>query len=226
MNQQLRLFDALEQDDHPSGPLIGEPNAAACTLLQQWRQWPGGALALVGPAGSGKSALARAWAEQTDAVLLRAPLDPAALEDCFQHPSARVVVEEAPDMAEEALMLAIDLARSREGAALLLTARTPPKAWRCTLADTRSRLLALACCEIEPPDLPFLAQLLQRHLRRRYLALEPEVAAYCAARLPRSYAAAADLADAMEEACRRAVEPLSHDVARRALARLYPDLEP
>lgn len=222
MSRQLRLFDALEQDQ--DAPLIGEANAGVWGLLEQWRQWPSGALALIGPAGAGKTVLGRAWAHRAGAQERQAPVGAPDVEAAFAQGVGLLLLEHADRMAAEPLMLAIDLARAG-GGALLLTARTPPRNWPSDLPDLHSRLMALAVAEIGPPDLAFMSRLLQRRLRSRYLAVEPEVANYCAIRLPRSYTAVLALAEAMEEACRRAVEPISHEIARRALDSLFPEAE-
>lgn len=222
MSRQLRLFDALEQDQ--DAPLIGEANAEVWGLLERWRQWPSGALALIGPAGAGKTVLGRAWAHRAGAQERHAPVGAADVEAAFAQGVGLLLLEHADRMAAEPLVLAIDLARAG-GGALLLTARTPPRNWPANLPDLHSRLMALAVAEIGPPDLAFMSRLLQRRLRSRYLAVEPEVANYCAIRLPRSYTAVLALAEAMEEACRRAVEPISHEIARRALDSLFPEAE-
>ena len=44
----------------------------ALPQVDAWPGWPEGRLALVGPAGSGKTHLARAWAARADAVVIAA----------------------------------------------------------------------------------------------------------------------------------------------------------
>src|SRR4051794_29503965 len=103
---------------------LGPCNGPAVASLDAWPAWHGGALALVGPEGVGKTHLARAWAELAGATVLdRAAPDIAAAE------GRPVLVEDvdrgAPD---EALFHLINMA-ARPGGGLLLTARTPPAAW-------------------------------------------------------------------------------------------------
>ena len=79
MARQLRLGlrrpAAYSRDAYVQGP----SNAQAAGVLDAWPDWPGGALALVGPEGCGKTHLARAWAQAVGAVVLdRAQVDLAA----------------------------------------------------------------------------------------------------------------------------------------------------
>src|SRR5215813_8593472 len=84
--------------------LAGPSNAAALALIERWPDWPGRAVALVGPEGAGKSHLAAIWAQESGARFLagRALADanlPAALA------TGALVVEDlaAPAVDERAL---------------------------------------------------------------------------------------------------------------------------
>src|SRR5436190_24392450 len=61
MNRQLRLelnrAPAHGRDEF----VVSTPNAEAVRRLEAWPAWHGGAMALVGPAGSGKTHLAKMW---------------------------------------------------------------------------------------------------------------------------------------------------------------------
>ena len=65
---QLRLrlerSPAFRREDF----IVSDANVEAVRTLDAWPHWPGGALALTGPAGSGKTHLARAWAERSGAI--------------------------------------------------------------------------------------------------------------------------------------------------------------
>jgi len=65
--------------DLPARPALGradffvaKPNRLALAQVEAWPDWPGGRLALAGPAGSGKSHLAHVWAARAGARILPA----------------------------------------------------------------------------------------------------------------------------------------------------------
>lgn len=220
MSKQLRLFGEASEDG--AEQLLLNATLQACVdLLSASKRWPGGALALIGPEGAGKSTLAGAWAAQARAGVVAPNDGPRDLERAFAAHAGRLLLEEAAARSEAVLTLALDLARL-EGGAVLLTARTPPAEWRAQSPDLRSRLAALATATLEEPDLELLAGLLRRFCRRRFLELPEEVARYCALRMPRRAKAAADLAEALDEAAHRACEPISMETARRALRLAFP----
>jgi chromosomal replication initiation ATPase DnaA len=64
----LRLEPAFGRADF----LEGTSNAAALALIESWPDWPDRIVALVGPAGSGKSHLAAIFAERSGARRLSA----------------------------------------------------------------------------------------------------------------------------------------------------------
>ena len=95
---------------------VAPANALALAQVDTWPDWPGRRLAVVGPAGAGKTHLAHVWAARVDALILPAAgiagLDLAALP-----PEARLVAEE--------LILALDeLVRGEPGARRLELSRT------------------------------------------------------------------------------------------------------
>ena len=51
---------------------VSASNAAALTMVEAWRDWPGGKLALTGAGGSGKTHLAHVWAADAGAVVVDA----------------------------------------------------------------------------------------------------------------------------------------------------------
>jgi chromosomal replication initiation ATPase DnaA len=208
--RQLRL--SLERGGGPPSLdafVRGPSNAAAVDAVVAWR---GGCLAVVGPAGVGKSHLAAAWAAQVGAL----QLDPGSPD--VTAAAGRPVLLEDADRAEagEALFHLINLA-GREGGGLLLTAHTPPATWATTLPDLRSRLNAFPVVEIGPPDDIVLEGVLRRFFRDRNIRPPEEVYPYLLARMPRSIPDAAAIVAQLDEAGDDGFKPVTRVLARQIL---------
>jgi chromosomal replication initiation ATPase DnaA len=188
----------------------GPSNADAWAALRAWPTWHGGVLALVGPEGSGKTHLARAWAQQAGAAVLdRAAPDltpgrPALVED---------VDRGVPD---EALFHLINLA-AQPGGGLLLTARIAPARWPAALPDLRSRLNALMVAEIETPDDSVLEGVLRRFFRERNIRPPEEVYPYLLRRISRSTVDAREIVRRLDEAGDVEFKPVTRVLARQVL---------
>ncbi len=196
-------------------------NAVALAAVNGWRDWPRGRLMLVGPAGSGKTHLARIWATEAEAALCPATDLPGGDLPALAA-RTRVAVEDAAAVAgnpqaERALLHLHNLLAERPEARLLLTARTPPRDWGLHLPDLISRMQAVALVRIEAPDDTLLSSVLAKLFADRKTPVAPATIPYLVARMDRSLAAAHDLAarlDAMALAARRPVGP---GMAARAL---------
>ncbi len=212
MTRQLRL--GLERNGpSPSAEFArGPSNIAAAEAIEAWPAWSGGCLALIGPEGSGKSHLARAWAERVGAVVLdiRAPDiagaegRPALLEDADRRPSG------------EAVFHLINMA-ARTGGGLLLTARTRPTQWRSPLPDLRSRLNALPVAEIGLPDDTVLRGALAKLFRDRNIRPADDVYDYLLTRMGRSIPEAGEIVRRLDEAGDFGFRPVTRVLAREVL---------
>jgi chromosomal replication initiation ATPase DnaA len=212
MARQLRLrldrAAAHSRDEF----VVGPSNAQAVARIDAWPAWHGGALALVGPEGSGKTHLARVWTDAVGAAVLdrNAP-------DLAQATGRPVLVEDvdrgAPD---EALFHLINLA-AREGGGLLVTARRPPAVWDAALPDLRSRLNALAVAEIDPPDDAVLEGVLRKFFRDRNIRPPEEVYPYLLRRMGRSIPDAAEIVRRLDEAGDGEFRPVTRVLARQIL---------
>ena len=118
--------------------MVSAANADAVRAVEAWPAWPGGAVALIGPEGSGKSHLAQAWANAAGAAVIPAKgkVDLGALR-------GRPVLYEDADRdrtrRDEILFHLFNMA-AEAGAGLLLTGRSPPTGWSAELPD-------LPCCD-------------------------------------------------------------------------------
>ncbi len=212
MTRQLRLRlrrpASFAREDFIRGP----SNALAMAALDAWPAWPGGALALIGPAGGGKTHLAREWAQRAQALTLdRKSPDVAAAAD---RPVLLEDVDQGVD--DEALFHLINMA-AREGCGLLLTAREAPAAWRTELPDLRSRLNALFVAEIEEPDDEVLEGVLRKFFRERSIRPPKEVYPYLLRRMERSIPFAHEIVKRLDEAADDEQRPISRMLARQIL---------
>ncbi|USQ93812.1 DnaA regulatory inactivator HdaA [Caulobacter sp. RL271] len=200
---------------------VSPSNAAAVARVDAWPDWAEGRLALVGPAGCGKSHLARSWAQATGAVVVEAA-DPAApAVDLAALRGRAVLVEDADRRSDsahfndETLFHILNMA-GVDGGTVLLTGRTTPVGWATSVADLRSRLNALSVAQIDEPDDAVLHAVLKRAFAAAWWNPEPDLYPYLIARLPRSaaeaQAAAALLAEAAEDGRRELTKALAREV--------------
>lgn len=222
--EQLALaFPRLYRDPHATFA-EGPSNRFARLALNEWRHWPSGALALVGPEGCGKSHLAAIWAkDESAAVIAPAAWAAAPYQVISDHQGRPVVLEDADSphaQPSDALYALLNAARSGDLAAALITARTPPSSWlinhNSVSADTASRLQSLPVLEVSDPDDQELGQILRKLFADRGVNISDAVVAYLVKRMERSHAAAAAVVDALD---RRALAEQAK-ITRRLAARV------
>ena len=147
--------------------LVGPSNQAAIDAFARAGAWPFRTAILAGPPRSGKSLLARWFAEH-------------------DHGSA---IDDADSLPEDELFHRWNRAQ-QDGTALLLVSAKAPGEWRVALPDLASRLGAALLLEIGAPDDAMLAALIEAHAARRGLALGEGASAWLLPRIERSHAAA------------------------------------
>jgi chromosomal replication initiation ATPase DnaA len=216
MNQPS-LFEFRMGERSPETLVVAEANRDAARLLTGWRHWPGGALGLVGPKGSGKTHLALAWAVEAGARQLTANVAPDEGAALFEEAGGRLLIDDADGVRDEAMFWRVlDLARSRGGAVLLAGASSPSQ-WPVSIPDLRSRLAALPLARLGEPDEALLEVVLARFCRENFIHLSDDAAKYLARRLPRTFAAARDLVGLIEADLAKASRPVTLPIAKRAL---------
>lgn len=192
-------------------------NAAALKLIERWPDWPAPVLALLGPAGAGKSHLAAIWAREAGArflsgrALKQADL-PAALA------TGALVVEDlaAGSFDERALFHLINLAREEE-AVLLLTATAAPATWDVAIPDLGSRLRAIPTVALEPPDDGLLRAVLVKLFADRQLHVDEAVISFVMARNGRSLADAKEAVARLDGEALRLRRPVTRALAAEVL---------
>ncbi len=204
----------------PDTLVVAGANRDAARLLTEWRVWPSGALALIGPKGSGKSHLALAWAMEAGARQVSPQAHPDDAAAIFREAHGRVLIDNADAEADEAMLWRVlDLAREHAGAVLVVGARAPVH-WPATIPDLRSRLGNLAFAALGEPDEALMEVVLRRICREQFIELRDDAARYLARRLPRTFAAAHQWAAALDADLVKGAKPVALGAARKALEKV------
>jgi len=202
--------------------VVSGGNREALAWVDRWTDWPAPALALSGPAGSGKTHLARIWAARAKAQVLDASdLEGKSVPDltALTQAHAAILIDHADRAADRALFHLYNLMRERRGH-LLLVAELPPAHWRIALPDLASRLRAAPAIAVAPPDDELLGSIILKQLADRQLHAGPGVVQYLVARMERSAEAARRVVAALD---RRALSE-SREIDRRLAADVLAEL--
>jgi chromosomal replication initiation ATPase DnaA len=203
-------------DDYVNGP----QNARARAALETWQTWPGGVFCVFGEPGAGKSHLGSIWAAKAGAAVIRGgDLDLATVSHLTEASVPMALIDNA-DGCEETALFTLLTALESKGGAVLLIAQTAPKYWPFDLLDLKSRLNAVACEALSPPEPDFLAQLIVRHGAARGFKIDEAASAYLATRIPRTFEATRAIVACMEDVTRTSLKT-PKALAQRALQAYY-----
>lgn len=213
---------ALGRDDF----LVAPCNAQAVTWLERWPDWPSHALALYGPAGSGKShllaALADAHAAEGVVRAEAAHLSTASLP-ALVNPARFVLVDQLDLLADEQALFHLWNLTKESGRFLVTASREAPARLAVALPDLRSRLSSMPAIGIGPPDDCLLAALLVKHFADRQLRVGEDVVAWLLGRMERSFAAVGTMVEALDRASLAERRPITVPLARSVLDEMEDD---
>ena len=216
MARQLRLELRRPTSFRREDFIISPTNEPVVQALDAWPNWHAGCLALVGPAGSGKSHLARGWVRRSGAAALVAgteqPMDLGDLQD-----GRPVLIENADRGVPDEVLFHLINRAGAEGCGLLLTARTPPTTWPAGLPDLRSRLNALTIALLPEPDDEVLEGVLRKLFLERNIKPSDELVSYLIKRIERSIPYAGWIVDRLDELAGPEHKPVSRALARQIL---------
>ena len=207
------VLPALGREDF----LVAPCNEAAVAWLERWPDWPGPALVIHGPRGSGKSHLAAWWRRRSGAEAV----DTARLAEAGPGAAwgaTALVIEGLGGPIDERVLLHIYNSVAERGGHLLLTAAAPPARWPLALPDLASRLRLAPAAALDMPDDALLGALMLKLFADRQIAVSPEVPAYVVPRIERTFAAVAGLVDRLDRAALAESRPITVPLARAVLA--------
>lgn len=189
-------------------------NREAVAFLDAWPDWSSPIAALHGPPGSGKSHLARIWAERANAHIV----DAADLDESVLLQGGPVAVEDAGDGTRDALVFSL----IESGRPVLFTARHPPAEWKTSVPDLASRYRALLSFALWAPDDDLLAALARKLFADRQLQVPDAAIAQMINSLERSPAAIRDFVARADEIALSRKRPVSVALIREILAGAEP----
>jgi hypothetical protein len=191
---QIALPLDWPEDERDDEFILSDANAGVARHLEHWALWPIPVTILTGPRKSGRSLIGRLFARKTGGRLL----------------------DDAWRADEEELFHAWNAAMASHKP-LLIVADAPPPEWAIALPDLASRFAATPRVEIVAPDDSLLRALLERGLARRGLAAPPQLVAWLASRIERSYVGIIAAIDALDRASLSRQHRLTVPLARDAL---------
>ena len=183
--------------------VLGPSLAPVIEALQTAGRWPFRTAILAGPPRSGKSLLARWFAES----------------------GAGEVIDDADSLPENDLFHRWNRAQADHRPLLLVSNRTPGS-WIIALPDLASRLGSALLIEIGAPDDELAAGLIAEQATRRGLNLNDATMAYLLPRLERSHAGIEQLIETIDRLSLERKAPVTISLVRDALAERSGEFQP
>ena len=167
---------------------ITNANRSICAAIRKPDRWPYHAFCLIGPAGSGVSTLAKAWADERHGRYVHADeLTKLVTSEGESLTSQDVVIDDVDAMREADALLMVLSGIQRHGRHILLAGHSVPALWRVRSPDLNSRLQGAPLAEIPAPDEELMRARLRRAFARSYLDLPKTVEDYLVTRLGLDY---------------------------------------
>jgi chromosomal replication initiation ATPase DnaA len=197
--------------------LVGEGNALAHGRIMAFPHWPDPVTLVVGPAKSGKSHLARIFADRSGARF-------AGMDDlealATEGGTGPVIVEDVDRLDyDEAGLFHLLNQSMREQRPILLTAREDIANWPLATDDVRSRARRAAAYALELTDDIQLSQMFVKLFGDRQIKVDPRIIGYLVARMERSAEEVVILADLIDRLALAKGTAITRSVAADALNR-------
>lgn len=193
---QIPLDLSLRPDYGRARFVNAQSNHEARAALAEGVDWANNALALIGPAGVGKTHLGHLWAAANDALVLCGDDD---LSGLGAWRGRHIWLDDAGAASEALLFALINMGMRGEIKALLLCARDAPSTWAVDIPDLRSRLGAMQVARIDPPEDELLEAIYRKLFMDRGLKVADNLISYLLLRQGRSVDAAYAVVDRLDK---------------------------
>jgi chromosomal replication initiation ATPase DnaA len=192
--EQIALPLDWPQSQGESRLIVSDSNREAFEHFRQWSLWPVKATLLTGPRRSGRSLLARSFAERVGGR----------------------VVDQADRADEEELFHAWNAAQESGRPLVMIVDRTPPD-WEIALPDLRTRIAVTPVATIAEPDDRLFKALIELHFADRGLHIPREALRFMCDRLHRDYVTVERAVEAVDRYAIAERARLTLPTIRRAL---------
>jgi hypothetical protein len=192
--EQIALPLDWPQSQGESRFIVSEANRDAFDHFRTWSLWPVKATLLAGPRRSGRSLLARSFAERVEGRL----------------------VDQAEKADEEELFHAWNSAQQSGRPLVMIVDRVPPD-WEIALPDLKTRIAVTPVTRIAEPDDRLFQALIELHFADRGLHIPRDALRFMAERLHRDYVTVERAVEAVDRYAIAERARLTLPTIRRAL---------
>ena len=174
--------------------ILSDANREAFEHFRKWSLWPVKATLLIGPRRSGRSLLARSFAERVGGRL----------------------IEQADSAPEEEVFHAWNAAQESGRPLVMIVNELPPE-WSIALPDLRTRIAVTPVARFEEPDDALFQQLIDLHFADRGLHIPRDALRFMSERIERDYWTAERAVEAVDRFAIAERARLTLPTIRRAL---------
>lgn len=216
-SNQLPLSLSLEPSIAREDLIESDANLLAIDLVDHWPNWPSQFVIFAGPVGSGKTHMAKVWAEKANASIF-------SFDQLVEYASSidfsqNLVLEDvtSKNIDEDILFHCFNAVKAN-GSFLVITSREFPNAWQLELADLKSRLRTAHIVELQEPDDILLSRILVKLFSDRQITVEPNLIEYLVTRMERSLGAAGEIVAWLDSEALARRSKINRSLAAKALA--------